>query len=74
MTLDWLRQLLGLPGGFEGVIYDTASIASLHALAAARHLAVPDVRARGLGGRADLGTAPGLRVGAGPFVHRQGGS
>ena len=66
VTLDWLRQLLGLPAGFEGVIYDTASIASLHALAAARHLAVPDVRARGLGGRADLGP---LRVYASEQAH-----
>ena len=55
VTLGWLRQLLGLPAAFEGVIYDTASIASLHALAAARHRAVPDVRTRGLAGRGDLG-------------------
>src|SRR5688572_20703594 len=37
VTLGWLRTLLGLPPAFEGVIYDTASIATLHALAAARH-------------------------------------
>ena len=66
VTLDWLRQLLGLPAGFEGVIYDTASIASLHALAAARHRAVPDVRTRGLGGRADVGP---LRVYASEQAH-----
>ena len=66
VTLDWLRQLLGLPAGFEGVIYDTASIASLHALAAARHRAVPDVRTRGLGGRAELGP---LRVYASEQAH-----
>src|SRR6185503_18295850 len=36
VTLAWLRQLMGLPETFEGVIYDTASIASLHALVAAR--------------------------------------
>lgn len=51
VALGWLRQLLGLPDAFEGVIYDTASIASLHALAAAREAAVPDVRAAGLAGR-----------------------
>jgi aromatic-L-amino-acid decarboxylase len=50
LALDWLRQLLGLPASFEGVIYDTASIATLHALAAARHVAAPDVRTRGLAG------------------------
>ena len=30
VSLAWLRQLLGLPDAFEGVIYDTASISSLH--------------------------------------------
>lgn len=55
VTLDWLRQLLGLPEGFEGVIYDTASVASLHALAAAREQAIPDVRTKGLAGRGDVG-------------------
>ena len=54
VALGWLRQLLGLPDSFDGVIYDTASIASLHALAAAREVAVPDVRTRGLAGRSDL--------------------
>jgi aromatic-L-amino-acid decarboxylase len=51
VSLAWLRQLLGLPDAFEGVIYDTASISTLHALAAAREAAVPDVRAKGLTGR-----------------------
>ena len=66
VSLGWLRQLLGLPASFEGVIYDTASIASLHALAAAREAAVPDVRRRGLAGRRDL--AP-LRVYASEHAH-----
>ena len=54
VTLGWLRRLIRLPDSFEGVIYDTASIASLHALAAARHAAITDVRNRGLAGRSDL--------------------
>ena len=54
VALSWLRQLLGLPASFDGVIYDTASIASLHALAAARESAVPDVRTKGLAGRKEL--------------------
>ena len=54
VSLSWLRQLMDLPSSFEGVIYDTASIASLHALAAARDVAVPDVRTRGLAGRPDV--------------------
>jgi aromatic-L-amino-acid decarboxylase len=37
VTLDWLRQLLGLPEGFHGHIEDTASNGTLAALAAARH-------------------------------------
>ncbi len=49
VALGWLRTLLGLPAAFEGVIYDTASISTLHALAAAREAAVPGVRERGLG-------------------------
>jgi aromatic-L-amino-acid decarboxylase len=54
VALGWLRDLIGLPPAFEGVIYDTASIASLHALAAAREAGVPRVRQEGLAGRSDL--------------------
>ena len=54
VTLSWLRKLLGLPDIFEGVIYDTASISTLHALAAARERAVPSVRTEGLAGRGAL--------------------
>ena len=54
VTLAWLRRLMGLPDDFAGVIYDTASVSSLHALAAARELAIPEVRAAGLAGRAEL--------------------
>jgi aromatic-L-amino-acid decarboxylase len=54
VVLGWLRDLMGLPRAFEGVIYDTASVSSLHALAAAREAAVPGVRALGLPGRAEL--------------------
>ena len=59
VALGWLRQLMHLPPSFEGVIYDTASIAVLHALAAAREAVVPDVRSKGLAGRSDL---PRFRV------------
>ena len=38
LTLDWLAQLLGLPGGLHGHIEDTASTSTLAALAAARLL------------------------------------
>ena len=66
VTLGWLRQLLGLPEPFEGVIYDTASISTLHALAAARHRAAPETRTRGMAGRADL---PPLAVYASEQAH-----
>jgi aromatic-L-amino-acid/L-tryptophan decarboxylase len=49
-TLDWLRELLGLPAAFRGTIQDTASISTLIALAAARERAVPGVRETGLSG------------------------
>lgn len=51
VTLDWLRQAMGLPTPFSGVIYDTASVSTLHALATAREMTLPDVRMRGQAGR-----------------------
>ena len=38
-VLDWLRQMIGLPEGFTGVIQDTASTATLTALLSARERA-----------------------------------
>jgi aromatic-L-amino-acid/L-tryptophan decarboxylase len=51
VACDWLRQAIGLPPEFVGVINDTASSSTLYALAAARE-AIPDidVRRRGMGG------------------------
>lgn len=66
VTLGWLRQLIGLPDDFGGVIYDTASVSSLHALAAARERAVPDVRSQGLAGRGDL---PRFRIYCSEHAH-----
>jgi aromatic-L-amino-acid decarboxylase len=54
VALGWLRRLMGLPEMFEGVIYDTASMSSLHALATAREAAVDRVRSAGLPGRPEL--------------------
>jgi aromatic-L-amino-acid decarboxylase len=48
LTLDWLRDLVGLPMTFQGVINDTASSSSLYALSAARHTCFPEVRDKGL--------------------------
>jgi aromatic-L-amino-acid decarboxylase len=66
VSLAWLRQLIRLPDTFEGVIYDTASISTLHALAAARETAIDGVRARGLTGRVDLA---GVRVYCSEHAH-----
>jgi aromatic-L-amino-acid decarboxylase len=66
VALGWLRRLVGLPESFEGVIYDTASIASLHGLAAAREWKVPDVRRAGLAGRSDV---PAPRVYCSEHAH-----
>jgi aromatic-L-amino-acid/L-tryptophan decarboxylase len=59
VSLGWLRRLIGLPDSFEGVIYDTASIATMTAMVAARETAVAEVRAKGLAGRSDV---PRVRV------------
>ncbi|MDB5040206.1 MAG: ddc 2, partial [Candidatus Eremiobacteraeota bacterium] len=59
VTLGWLRQMLGLPPAFHGIVYDTASIAGFTALAAARESLGLDIRQRGMAGRADL---PALRI------------
>jgi aromatic-L-amino-acid decarboxylase len=55
VTLDWLRQMLGLPETFSGTITDTASSSTLYALAAARELH-PELRIRqdGMSGRPGL--------------------
>lgn len=66
VTLDWLRQMLGLPDAFEGIIYDTASVSTMHAIAAARERAGWSIRDDGMSGRKDL---PLLRVYASEHVH-----
>ncbi|MBX3293301.1 MAG: amino acid decarboxylase [Acidobacteria bacterium] len=66
VTLDWLRQMLGLPDQFEGIIYDTASVSTMHAIAAARERAGLQIRELGTSGRGDL---PLLRVYTSEHVH-----
>jgi aromatic-L-amino-acid decarboxylase len=48
VVVDWLRQWVGLSDEFEGVIYDTASVGIMHALAVAREEAAPATRKLGL--------------------------
>src|SRR5438874_1905740 len=51
LVIDWLRQWLHLPEEFDGVVYDTASVGIMHALAVAREEAAPSTRKLGLTGR-----------------------
>ncbi len=59
VTLEWLRDMMGLPEGLRGLIYDTASVSTLHAIAAAREKLGLRIRENGMSGRSDL---PLLRV------------
>jgi aromatic-L-amino-acid decarboxylase len=63
-VLDWLRQMIGLPEGFAGVIQDSASSATLCALLTARE------RASGWRGNSDgLAALPPLCVYVSEQVH-----
>ncbi|HLE63461.1 MAG TPA: pyridoxal-dependent decarboxylase, partial [Pyrinomonadaceae bacterium] len=66
VTVDWLRQMMGLDKGLTGIIYDTASISSMHAIAAARQGIEQRIREEGMSGRTDL---PLLRVYASEQAH-----
>jgi len=47
VTVGWLREWLGLPKEFFGVIHDTASSNTMYAMAAARQTADQELRDRG---------------------------
>jgi len=55
-VVDWFRQMLCLPESFKGIVYDTASVSTMHAIAAAREFACPEIRQKGFHG------APKLRL------------
>lgn len=59
VVLDWLRKMMDLSEDFKGIIYDTASISTLHAIAMAREKLNLSIRENGMSGRTDL---PLLRV------------
>jgi len=64
LVLDWLRQGLGLPAGFAGVIQDSASSATLAAVLTMRE------RALGFTGNAKgLAAGPTLRIYCSAEVH-----
>ena len=65
-VLDWLRQMVGLPESFKGMICDTASMSTFHALAAAREgIAGLNVREDGICGP----DTPLLRIYASEQAH-----
>ncbi len=66
VVLSWLRQMMNLPAHFEGIIYDTASVSTMHAIAAAREKLDLQIRENGMSGRTDL---PLLRVYCSEQVH-----
>ena len=66
VVLEWLRQMSGFPEGLKGIIYDTASVSTLHAIAMAREKLGLDIREKGMSGRPDL---PLLRVYCSEHTH-----
>src|SRR5438876_4168095 len=58
--------MIGLDNGMSGFIYDTASVSSMHAIAAAREGVEMRIREEGMSGREDL---PLLRVYASEQAH-----
>jgi aromatic-L-amino-acid decarboxylase len=63
-VIDWLRQALGLPDGFSGVIQDSASSATLSAVLTMRERAL-----EWSGNRCGLAGQPRLRVYSSDQVH-----
>jgi aromatic-L-amino-acid/L-tryptophan decarboxylase len=67
VTVDWMRQMLGLPESFWGIIYDTASVSSMHAIASAREEVIEyNFRQLGLSGGERI---PKLRLYASEHAH-----
>lgn len=67
VTVDWMRQMLGLPESFWGIIYDTASVSSMHGIAAAREqVGEYNFRQMGLSGGEKI---PKLRLYASEHAH-----
>jgi len=57
--MNWFRQMVGLPENYWGIIYDTASTSSMHAIASAREQLNLGFREKGMAGRSDV---PRLRM------------
>jgi aromatic-L-amino-acid decarboxylase len=64
--MNWLRQMVGIPEKFWGIIYDTASTSSMHAIASAREQLNFGFREKGMSGRNDV---PRLRLYCSEHAH-----
>ncbi len=64
--MNWFRQMVGLPENYWGIIYDTASTSSMHAIASAREQLDLKIREKGMAGRIDL---PKLRLYCSEHAH-----
>ncbi|MGE5435877.1 MAG: pyridoxal phosphate-dependent decarboxylase family protein, partial [Syntrophothermus sp.] len=57
--MDWFIQAVGLPKNYWGIIFDSASTSTLHAIASAREQLNLNIRQKGMSGRTEL---PLLRI------------
>jgi aromatic-L-amino-acid decarboxylase len=64
--MNWFRQMVGLPENYWGIIYDTASTSSMHAIASAREQLDFGFREKGMAGRIDV---PRLRLYCSEHAH-----
>lgn len=54
VTINWFKKMIGLNDEFWGIIYDTASISTFHALVSAREQLNLQIREKGISGRNDV--------------------
>jgi aromatic-L-amino-acid decarboxylase len=57
VALGWLRDWMGVPADWFGMVYDTASTSSFHAICAAREMVAPEARVQGGSGNLTLYTS-----------------
>ncbi|KAF0151364.1 MAG: Glutamate decarboxylase-like protein [Ignavibacteria bacterium] len=62
-VLVWYQKMLGIPNSFKGIVYDTASVSTLHAIASAREYLQAGIREKGMSG------APKLRLYCSEHAH-----
>ncbi|MFH1198124.1 MAG: pyridoxal-dependent decarboxylase [bacterium] len=53
-VLNWFREMIGLPKNYFGIVYDTASVSTMHAIATARENTGLNIRQHGFAGQPKL--------------------